>query len=300
MAAPYLAVPKVTLEQWAAFKAVIDEGSYARAAERLNKSQSSISYAIQRLNELLPTPALVLEGRKAVLTPAGSTLYRYASSLLDQAYATEQAARFLAGGWESSLTLVTDALTPAKPVLLALQELAEVSPLTRVKIVETSLSGTDEAIFGYQCDLAVVARVPPGFLGHPLATVKMMACVHKHHALARHSHVTEQELKQHRQIVVRDSGTRRQQDAGWLGSEQRWTVSHFAASVDIIRAELGFAFVPEHRVDTLLRAGELVHLPLEMGGTRLVPLSLVISQPHHAGPATAALADGLKRAFAGS
>lgn len=63
-------VPRISLEQWAAFKAVVDEGSYAKAAEMLNKSQSAISYAISRLNDLLPSPALVLEGRKAVLSVA--------------------------------------------------------------------------------------------------------------------------------------------------------------------------------------------------------------------------------------
>lgn len=298
MPVPYQAIPKVTLEQWAAFKAVIDEGSYARAAERLNKSQSTISYAISRLNELLPTPAMVIEGRKAVLTPAGSTLYRYATNLLDQAYATEQAAQFLAGGWESSLTLVTDVLTPVTPVLSALQALAELNPLTRVKVVETALSGTDEAVLNHECDLAVMVRVPPGLLGHPLGQVRMLACVDRKHPLASKTLISEQELKQYRQIVVRDSGTRRQQDAGWLGSEQRWTVSHFAASMDIVRAGLGFAFLPEHRIAALLQSGELVQLRLEMGAARLIGISLVISRPGHAGPATTALADALKLAFA--
>ena len=36
--------PRVSLEQWSVFRAVVDEGSFAKAAERLNKSQSSISY----------------------------------------------------------------------------------------------------------------------------------------------------------------------------------------------------------------------------------------------------------------
>ena len=60
--------PRISLEQWAAFKAVVDEGSFARAAEALNKSQSSVSYAIAKLNEQLPSPVLELYGRIAVLT----------------------------------------------------------------------------------------------------------------------------------------------------------------------------------------------------------------------------------------
>ncbi|STX49252.1 LysR family transcriptional regulator [Legionella hackeliae] len=34
---------KITLEQWRVLQTVVDEGSFARAAEKLHKSQSSIS-----------------------------------------------------------------------------------------------------------------------------------------------------------------------------------------------------------------------------------------------------------------
>lgn len=292
------ALPKITLEQWAAFKAVVDEGSYANAAERLNKSQSTISYAIARLNELLPTPALQIEGRKAMLTAAGQVLYRHASNLLEQAHATEQAAQYLAGGWESSLTLVTDGLTPMDKVLCALQAFSEISPLTRIKVLETALSGTDEALFNRECQLAVVARVPPGFLGAPLMSVRMIAVAHHSHPLARREVISETELRAHRQIVVRDTGTRREQDAGWLGAEQRWTMSHFATSIDTVKAGLGFAFVPDHRITHLLESGELVHLPLEIGGERFIPLSLIVTEPNHAGPATRKLEEVLQNAFA--
>ena len=45
--------PKITLEQWRALLAVVDEGGYAAAAEALDKSQSAISYAIQKLETTL-------------------------------------------------------------------------------------------------------------------------------------------------------------------------------------------------------------------------------------------------------
>lgn len=291
-------IPKITLEQWAAFKAVVDEGSFARAAEVLNKSQSSISYAIARLNELLPAPVLALDGRKAVLTSAGNALYRYAAGLLDQACATELAAQYLASGWESTITLVADAVTPMPNVLCALQEFSLLSPLTRVKVLETSLSGTDEAILSRECDLAIAPRVPPGFLADPLTNIRMVAVAHKSHPLAKLKSISEAQLKTHRQIVVRDSGIRREQDAGWLGAEQRWTVSHFATSVDILRSGLGFAFVPEHRVAQDLAEGTLILLPLEIGAQRNVPLSLVTTNASHAGPATKALAKVLLKQFA--
>lgn len=290
-------IPRITLEQWAAFKAVVDEGGYAQAAEALNKSQSSISYAITRLNELLPHPALQLEGRKAMLTASGTVLYRYAKNLLEQAQATEQTAHYLASGWETSVTLVADGLTPMTRVLCALQAFSSQCTLTRVKVLETSLSGTDEAVLNRECDLAIMPRVPPGFLGNPLPTVRMLAVAAYSHPLAQMAVISEAELKTHRQIVVRDSGIKREQDAGWLGAEQRWTFSHFASSVEAVRRGLGFAFLPEHRVSDYLATGELVPLPLEMGAERNITLSLVITSPSHAGPATRALAKIIAEQF---
>ena len=43
--------PRTNLEQWHCFLAVVDEGSYARAAEVLHKSQSAVTYTIQKMEE---------------------------------------------------------------------------------------------------------------------------------------------------------------------------------------------------------------------------------------------------------
>ncbi|MFZ0487066.1 MAG: LysR family transcriptional regulator, partial [Arenicellales bacterium] len=61
----------ITLEQWRTLAAVVDCGGYARAAEVLGKSQSTVSHHIQRLDELLGTRTLRLQGRRAVLTQVG-------------------------------------------------------------------------------------------------------------------------------------------------------------------------------------------------------------------------------------
>ena len=78
-------VPRITLEQWAAFKAVVDEGSFARAADALNKSQSTVSYSVAKMEERLPAPVFVQAGRKAELTEFGRAMYRHAAALIQQA-----------------------------------------------------------------------------------------------------------------------------------------------------------------------------------------------------------------------
>ena len=45
--------PSISLEQWRALVAVVDEGGYASAAESIHKSQSSVTYAVQQIEKLL-------------------------------------------------------------------------------------------------------------------------------------------------------------------------------------------------------------------------------------------------------
>ena len=72
---------KITLDQWQALIAVVDEGGYAAAAEALDKSQSAISYAVQNIETELGVRAFALEGRRAKLTETGRLPYRPAPGL---------------------------------------------------------------------------------------------------------------------------------------------------------------------------------------------------------------------------
>lgn len=300
--------PRISLEQWATFKAVVDAGSYALAAEALNKSQSSVSYAIARLHEQLPRPVLTIKGRRAVLTEEGKVLYRRATELLRHAEVTEDFARVTAQGLEAEISIAVDLLLDVRLILPALDTLSTRYPFTRVRILETSLSGTEEALLEKKADIVIGSQVPVGHAGTPVKQIRMIPVAHPSHPLfTRREHnerketaalgdpdgITEWDLKSARQIVLRDSGQRREQNAGWLGSEQRWTVSHFASTLKILRAGLAFAFLPEDWVEDDLRNGILKQLPLADSGERLIMLHLMLSSRENVGPATRMLAEAL-------
>jgi len=56
-------IPQTTLEQWSVLRTVVESGSFARAAEQLNRSQSSVSYAMSRLQERLGVPLPIVPMR---------------------------------------------------------------------------------------------------------------------------------------------------------------------------------------------------------------------------------------------
>lgn len=289
-------LPKISLEQWAVFRAVVEEGSYALAAERLNKSQSGVSYAIAKLESRLPSPALELRGRKAELTELGTYLYRQAVALLDQALAIDRNTALMSKGWEEELTIAADALTPMPRLFCALQSFSVQCPTTRVRILETSLSGTDEAVLERRVQLAISPSVPVGFLAESLWQESMIPVVSAEHEIAKLGRsINERELSLYRQIVVRDTGLRREKAAGWLKAEQRWTVSHFSSSLEAVRAGLGFAFLPETRVRKELNTGALIQIPLDLPYKREIQLHLILPDQSDAGPAATALAEIIRK-----
>lgn len=287
-------IPRVSLEQWAVLQAVVDEGSFSRAAEALNKSQSSVSYALKGMQDQLPVEVLTLQGRKAVLTDAGEALLRRARVLLDEAHSLETLAANLGQGWESEIRLAVETIFPPDLLFEAMAAFAPESRSTRVQLIESVLSGTQEALLHRQADLAIIGRMPPGFLGQALMQVEFIAVAHPEHPLHRLGHeLTEQHLRVHRQFVVRDTGLRRQQDAGTLVGEQRWTVSSLRTSIEFIKQGLGYSWLPKEHIRAELESGELKPLPLITGGSRHEELYLVYADSDAAGPATRALANAL-------
>ena len=65
-----------------AFQAVVDQGSYQKAAERLGYTQSTITVQIQQLEEELGVPLFERVGRRMALTEAGKRALPQARELL--------------------------------------------------------------------------------------------------------------------------------------------------------------------------------------------------------------------------
>jgi DNA-binding transcriptional LysR family regulator len=286
--------PRISLEQWRALLAVVDAGGYAQAAEALHKSQSAVTYAVQKMEALLKVKIFEVIGRKAHLTPTGEVLYRRARALLDEAGALEHAAGSLAAGWEPELRMAVEIIFPTWLLLKCFERFAQEQPQTRLELYETVLSGTEEALLQRRVDLAITSTVPAGFAGDLLMRLRFIAAAHPDHALHKLGReLTLQDLRKHRHLVIRDTGSQRR-GGTWLGAEQVWTVSAKATSIHAAVMGLGFAWYPEDVVRTELATGSLKALPLREGSERWAELYLVFADRDYAGPGARRLAEMLR------
>ena len=88
-----------------AFVAIADVGGFARAASRLNLTQSAISRQIALLEEELGVRLFDRDGRNVKLTSPGEDLLRRSRHLLSDAAALGERARELRGGQVGTLRI---------------------------------------------------------------------------------------------------------------------------------------------------------------------------------------------------
>ena len=287
--------PRVTLEQWRVLQFVVDKGGFAQAAEALHKSQSSVSYTVAKLQEQLGYPLLIIEGRKAKLTERGEVLLRRSRHLIKEAVDLEALAHTLGQGWEPELELVVDQAFPTPALLRALKAFEPQSQGTQVQLKEAVLSGGEEALRKGSPDLVLSSIIPKGYLADPIVEVEMIAVAATSHLLHKEADpINNERLSRELQIVIRDSASESSIDAGWLGTDRRWTVSSVQSALEIVTSGIGFAWLPKADLEYALQSGKLKKLRLISGSERSFHMYAIFGKGERTGPATRLLVELLQ------
>jgi DNA-binding transcriptional LysR family regulator len=285
-----MAGPRISLEQWKSLVSVVESGGYAKASEKIHKSQSTLSYSIQKLERLLGVKVFEIQGRKAKLTDPGHILYARGKALVAEAEQLERAAGALAAGWEAEIRLAVEVVFPTWLLLQCMAAFGEERPQTRIELYETVLGGNTEALTQGLVDIAIGPAVPQGFVGDALMHVRVVIAAapsHPLHQLGRP--VVAADLKPHRHLVIRDTGSQRVR-ATSVVAHQRWVVSHKATSIRAAVMGLGFAWFPEEAIREELASGQLKVLPMREGTERYATLYLIYADRDALGPGARRLA----------
>jgi DNA-binding transcriptional LysR family regulator len=293
-----LSAPRITLDQWRALAAVVEQGGYAKAAETLHRSQSTVTYAVQQLETQLGVKAFQIEGRRAKLTPTGDLLYRRARYLLEEAAGLEQAARRFSSGWEPEIRLAVEVIFPTWLLLRCLERFGKESPGTQIELSEAVLGHRTDTLTRGEADLAIFNSVPAGFFGETLMRIRFVLAAHPEHPLHKLGRkLTPRDFRAHRHLVLRETSPLRASELS-MRTTQRWTVGQFSTLIEAARDGFGFAWLPEEKIRPELEAGTLKALPLNEGAERFAELYLVFANREHAGPGTTRLAEIIRAAVA--
>ncbi|WP_371186882.1 LysR family transcriptional regulator [Thalassotalea maritima] len=277
---------RITLEQWRMFRAVVNYGGFNQAAAQIHKSQSSIHSAVSKIEDSLNLKLFTIEGRKTVLTEAGQKLLQRADYLLQEAAKLEAVGISLAQGEETTLRIAVEEIFPTDILYQVLENVSAQFPHLNIEIRESILGGAKELLEQDEVDIAISPFKLDGGFNEQIARVNFCAVVNPQHALLNVKRpLAVEDLKSHRQIVIRDSALQTNTDAGWLGAEQRWTVSHLRTSIDMIKNGLGFAWLPKSSIKQELASGELQVLNTNFDNNREAFLYVIFKDGDHLGPA---------------
>jgi DNA-binding transcriptional LysR family regulator len=260
--------PTITLEALIVLDTIDSRGSYAAAAEQLNKVPSALSYIVQKLEEQLNVTIFQRQGRKAVLTPAGKHLLAEGRKMLNAINKLSEQTQTIANGWEPKIRIAIDTIIDAQVIFDRLYNFIDQYPNIELDVSEEVLNGSWESLIEDNVDLLIGASDPvPSQKG--IRAVKMcelnivFVVSHKHPLAAAKQAISKQNISQYRTVVIHDSAKSAiPRSADIIENSQHFFVQSMHHKVQAIVAGIGCGYVPKHRIQPYLDDGQLIELDL--------------------------------------
>ncbi len=251
----------ITLEALHILDAIERRGSFAAAANELNRAPSSLSYQIQKLEQDLDIMIFDRSGHKASFTDAGRMILERGRGMLTAADKLVTDASLLANGWELDITLAFDGIIPVANFFPLVEALGNVSK-TRIRLQEEILAGGWEALATGRADLLICPRIdslPQEVKAERLGPMTMIwVAAADHYVHRRQGEFNDQARQKYRVIAIAD--TAREQPAmsmNILEKQPRLTVSNFNAKCQALLDGLGIGTLPLQVAEPLIANGQL-------------------------------------------
>jgi len=254
----------MTIHQLQCFDAVVTEGSFQAAAEKIRRAQPSISLAVKNLEGQLGLSLLDRSGYRVSLTETGRSFHERARAFLNELHALKTHATQLAMGEESELRVVVGDLCPLRENLALLRRFFDGCPGTRLHIHFEAISGPWERLIDGEADLILhhidksdprfefldlfqvqlVPVVAPGFLRFPISRA-----------------ITPEQMRDYVQCVIRDTSRRSPpRDYFLVEGARSWTVSDQLMKKELIVQGMGWGHMPRYLIEDELRDGRLLSI----------------------------------------
>ncbi|MGL4939648.1 LysR family transcriptional regulator [Shewanella sp.] len=261
---------RIDIDAFNVLQVLVEEGSFAKAAERLHKAQSAVSYQVKKLEEHLGVILFSREQYRAELTPEGRVILAEGQRLLQHLANIEHLASRFSEGWEPKLELVIDGALPMEPILTALKRMAEHQIPTKIQLNMEFLGGVQHRFERDNADLMLVKdyRTGPYYSPQPLPAITSILVASAAHPLATMSKISLSELQQFVELTIEDSSPHKSyRDEMQFGGDKVFYLSGFMMKKNALLKGLGFGWLPDFLMQEDLARGELVEIDF-VGGSR--------------------------------
>ncbi|MDX2321648.1 MAG: LysR substrate-binding domain-containing protein [Moritella sp.] len=258
----------ITIEALLVLDAIDNRGSFAAAAEQLNKVPSALSYIVQKLEEQLSVTLFVRQGRRSVLTPAGRHLLDEGRKILGAVSHLAEQTQTISYGWEPKIRIAVDSIFDVQQVLEPLAVFLNEHPNIEIDLSEEVMNGSWESLIEDRCDLLIGAPAPvpsqQGITTQLLDEVAQVFVVPKGHELTRFTApVSHADIADYRTVIVHDSSkTSIPWSSNIIEQSRHFYVASVEYKIQAIVAGIGIAHLPKKRIQPLLNTGSLVEIKL--------------------------------------
>jgi DNA-binding transcriptional LysR family regulator len=244
----------------------VDHGSFSAAARALRRVPSAVSMAIANLEAELDLQLFDRSGREPRPTRHAGALVPQARVLVEQLQRLNNHAVSLTQGLEAALTIaLVPELLAAAPWSEALRLLALDYPLLKVEVLTAPQADALKLLQSGRADLALVyerygAEAHEAF--EEVAEERLVAVLAPQHPLCQRmgeGGIRDEDLRAERQVVVAGRDTE-QVDQRIAISRLPWRTDNPAAALALVKAGLGWAWLPSGFVREALEQGELVEI----------------------------------------
>jgi DNA-binding transcriptional LysR family regulator len=254
----------LTLHQLQCFDAVVTEGGFQPAAEKLRRAQPTVFAAVKGLEAQLGLTLLDRTGYRVTLTEIGRSFHDRARAFLQEFRGLQNHARQLAMGEESELRVVIGDLCPMREVLALLRGFFDRHPRTRLHLHVEAIAGPWERLFDGEADLIIhhinktdprlefidlcavklIPVVAPGFLRMPIST-----------------EITPEQMRSYVQCVIRDTARHSAMPNFYIiEGAPSWTVGDQLMKKEIIVQGAAWGHLHDFLIEQDLRDGRLLSI----------------------------------------
>lgn len=285
----------LTIDQLLVFTTTVDEGSFSSASRALNRAQSAVTYAIQKLEDQIGAPLFDRSAYRPTLTRTGKALLPRARRILADVDEFRSHAKGIVRGLEAEVRFGLSEMVPVTRLASTLAAFRAEYPTVSLRIVRGSF-GLVQALAEGILDLAVLVDLdlPTVLDRNRLSKIDLVAVAAPSHRLAACAGpITSDMLRAELQIVLTDPREGADGRDHGVAALDSWRVTDLATKHGLLCEGLGWGSMPEPLIAADIAAGRLVVLPVEHwdGSDHLPCLDIVAAQSRERvpGPAGTAL-----------
>ena len=252
--------------------AVVEAGSFSAAARKLNRAQSAVTYAVQKLEEQVGAQLFDRSAYRPKLSEAGRTLLPQIRRILDDVGHLRASARQITRGLETELRVLVGAAIPMALLAPALADFREAFSTVQIRLsvlpFSMAMGRQMPGLSPGEADIRVLPDLllPETLVRNPIAKLDLVTVAAASHPLAhRREGLDEHALRDHLQIVLSELREAVPGEDRRVAALNTWRVTDPGAQQALIRAGIGWGSLPEPAAAEDLASGRLVRLDRESG-----------------------------------